>query len=473
MQKTKIKSIQFKMNAKVALSLSLSLLTAFTPTISNALDLQIQRAINLRSGNTGEALQRVGRLEAGSIIRIPDEYAIRTNGNVDFERTLNNWLSRASQLNDGTGLRSFNGTKRDYFFPVQIVQAAPGSQVGSEGTFMIALRYLQRNGSLLVTSEAAPVFAETPATAAPTPQAVAEAQAAAQAAQAAADAARAAAQQPPAPVQTNLEAAAPCTNCDAPQAPLAIPQSADRLRVALDSHLNRPLNRMSTRTTPHVDTAISRFERTCGMRFTDFLSSLRQEIASSSLRTTVPNALTSTTMLGLMTQETTGDCRARGDGGRSVGLFQVQSTRYSRDALRNPVTNARAALDNLESKRQALASDFDFSRMTENDRLRILVSAYNGGERWVRRAKEDLQQFNRQQGASLDHNNWEHLRIFYFRRHLNSQNERELFGNVRGREQRSTKNALSNLAYTENLIPRPQASNELSLQEAWHRRIGS
>lgn len=174
-----------------------------------------------------------------------------------------------------------------------------------------------------------------------------------------------------------------------------------------------------------------------------------------------------------MTQESTGNCKVAGDGGRSIGLFQVGQGRYSRAALTNPVTNVRASLDVLESKHQALAKDFNFSKMSEDDRLRLLISAYNGGERWVRQAKSDLLQFNRKQGTDLDYNNWDDLRVFYFRRHLNAGQEREAFGNSRGREQRAVKNTLLNLAYTENLIPRSQNNSGTSLQEAWHRRISS
>lgn len=449
-------------HAKSATSALLATLIALTPNLSLAVNVQLQRGVNLRSSGSS-VLEKVGVLRAGSVVSIPDEYAVRTNGSVNFELTLNNWLSKASQLAEDPGLKNFTATKRDFFFPIKVVKAAPGSQLGNQDSYMIALKYLQRKGSLLETTEDAPVLTsetggQTDGAVSPNELTGGETSIASQLEQ-----------------TTSLEAAAPapvCLECQR-QTSLndTLPTLADRLRVALDSNLAKPLSKMTNRTVGHVNTTIARFEKTCYMKFSDFLGSLRQEITNSTLRTTVPNSLSSPLMLGLMTQETTGDCNAKGDHGRSRGAFQAQTTRYTANQLRNPITSARAAIDNLETQHQALAGEFDFSRMSETDRMRVLVSAYNGGPRWVIRAKDDLLQFNRQQGTNLDYNNWEHLRIFYFRRHLNPQNEYQMFGTVRGKEQRSTKNALNNLAYTENLLPRYQASNESTLQEAWHQRI--
>lgn len=468
---------QVLINSKAALSVGLSLLTAFAPSMSLAVDVKVQRTVNLRtSSDSSSVLKKVGKLAAGSIVSIPDEFAVRKNGAVDFESTLNNWLTKGSNLANEAGMKNFTDTKKDFYFPIKIVQAAPGSELGNQDSYMVALHYLQRKGALLETTQTTDLMdrallEQAPAAEVSAPETVAAERAdAASASSVVAPAPVAAA---PAPVTTfEASAVAVCNECQSSQNQYLHPL-ATRLQLALDSRLRNPLNKMTNRTAPHTATAESRFERSCGMRIEDFVSSLRNEIARSTLRTTVPTALNSTMMLSLMTQETTGNCNSVGDHGTSVGLFQVNaaSSGYTRAQLRNPITNARAALANLESKHQALARDFDFSRMTEEDRLRLLVSAYNGGERWVRRAKDDLLQFNRQQGANLNHNNWEHLRIFYFRRHLNSGSEYQTFGTVRGGDQRSTKNALSNLAYTENLIPRAENTRGLTLQEAWHRRI--
>lgn len=451
---------------KAALSVGLSMLTALAPTLSYALEVEIQRSVNLRTSSADSSvLKKVGRLAAGSIVSIPDQYAVRKNGTVDFELTLNNWLSNASTLANDAGMKNFTDSKRDFYFPIKVVKAAPGSQLGDLDSYTVALHYLHRKGALLETTQDTDLLEQTP-----------EAKAAVSdvaAAQSAVSSKSSLATPRATHSLSEFEASAVsvCNDCSTQNQSLH--PLAGRLQTSLDSHLRKPLQKMSDRTVGHIQTAASRFEKTCGMKIEDFVSSLRNEISRSTLRSTVPTSLTSTMMLSLMTQETTGDCGALGDGRTSAGLFQVntKSSGFTRDQLRNPVTNARAALDNLESKHKALAKDFDFSQMSEDDRLRLLVSAYNGGERWVRRAKDDLLQFNRQQGASLNPNSWEHLRIFYFRRHLNSGSEREAFGSVRGSEQRSTKNALNNLAYTENLVPRSEGTPGVTLQEAWHRSI--
>lgn len=446
------------MTSKTALCVGLSVLTALAPSLSLALEVKLQQSINLRASSEGSSvLKKVGRLASGSIVSIPDEYAVKKDGRVDFELTLNNWLSKSSNLSDEAGMKSFSETKKDFFFPIKIVKAAPGSELGDKDSYMVALRFLQRKGALLETTETTDLH-----------EVVASETDEAETAVAAIPSLTASTQS-----IRDFEASAVsvCNECQSQNQYLH--PLAERLQLALDSNLRSSLNKMANRTVGHTDTAKRRFEQTCGMRMGDFVSQLQNEISRSSLRSTVPTALSSTMMLSLMTQETTGDCRASGDNGTSSGLFQVntRSSGFTRDQLRHPVTNARAAIDNLESKQRALSKDFDFSKMSEDDRLRLLVSAYNGGEKWVKRAKDDLLQFNRQQGATLNPHNWEHLRIFYFRRHLNAENERHAFGSVRGREQRSVKNALSNLAYTENLIPRSEGAQGLTLQEAWHRRI--
>ncbi len=455
---------QVYVNSKAALCVGLSLLTALAPSLSYGLDVTVQRSVNLRTDDS-PVLKKVGKLAAGSIVSIPDQYAVKREGKVDFELTLNNWLSKGSNLVGEAGLKNFSETKKDFYFPIKVVNAAPGSDLGGKDSFMVALSYLQRKGALIETTADADL--NNLATSGGSPSAetpVAEAEA-------------------PAPISTialtntsiddfQASAVSVCTECQSSSNRSSHPL-AGRLQAALDSNLRNPLEKMTNRTVNHTETAASRFEKTCHMRIEDFVSSLRNEISNSTLRTSLPTALTSTMMLGLMTQETTGNCSSSGDHGTSVGLFQVnaRSSRYTRDQLRNPITNARAAIDNLEAKHIALSKDFDFSKMSEDDRLRLLISAYNGGEKWVRRAKDDLLQFNRQQGASMNPNSWEDLRIFYFRRHMNSANEYQAFGTVRGRDQRSTKNALSNLSYTENLIPRTASNQGVTLQEAWHRRI--
>jgi hypothetical protein len=464
---------QVYVNSKAAICVSLSLLTALAPSMSYALDVQVQRTVNLRTSDS-PVLQKVGRLAAGSIVSIPDQFAVKKDGKVDFESTLNNWLSKSSTLANEAGLKNFSDTKKDFYFPIKIVKAAPGSQLGNQDSYMVALHYLHRKGALLETTAdtdlnslvAVPAISATEAVEAPVIESAGVA-----------DTVSIAPLTTVALNNTSIDdfeasAVSVCTECQASQTQSLHPL-AGRLQAALDSHLRKPLEKMTDRTVNHTQAAASKFEKTCHMRIEDFVSSLRNEISNSTLRTTVPTALTSTMMLGLMTQETTGNCKSTGDHGTSVGLFQVNanSSRYTHDQLRNPVTNARAALDNLESKHQALSRDFDFSKMSEDDRLRLLVSAYNGGERWVRRAKDDLLQFNRQQGASMNPNSWEDLRIFYFRRHMGAGNEYQAFGTVRGGDQRSTKNALNNLAYTENLIPRTANNQGVTLQEAWHRRI--
>jgi hypothetical protein len=94
-----------------------------------AKQIELTEARNLRA--SGEALLAVvGRLEAGSIIDIPDEYAVAKNGQFDFDASVEKW-SHAMKDKQGAApiLAKFNEKQKDYFVPIKIIQAAPGSRI--------------------------------------------------------------------------------------------------------------------------------------------------------------------------------------------------------------------------------------------------------------------------------------------------------------------------------------------------------
>jgi hypothetical protein len=107
-----------------------------------AKQIQLTEARNLRT--IGEApLSIVGRLAAGSVIDIPDEYAVaKKDGQFDFDASVEKW-SHAMKDKEGASpiLAKFNEQQKDYFIPIKIIQAAPGSRVKeAQDNLLISIR---------------------------------------------------------------------------------------------------------------------------------------------------------------------------------------------------------------------------------------------------------------------------------------------------------------------------------------------
>jgi hypothetical protein len=402
----------------------------------------------------------------------------------------------------------------DYFFPVRVLKAAPGSDTSHlrrKTSYFIPLRNLsfQRN-ALAVTAPTALYLPDDGIETTPLPV-----------------------RRSSGPVGTDtrsyhsahqlsqsrtLEASGGCSNGRCTDTQMSQPSHTEsgifgRLKDYLSSSIsgaNQRAQRTAARTLYDTHNLAERFQSSCGFSLNSFIP----EVARQSRSSGVPSDI----LLSLMTQESSGRCHIRqreANRSMSVGLFQV-SARNSRfklctpsqiktirrlhptqltqgpQCLDNPVINLSEAIRILKSKasfltqstirfrRSEIYSGFEPNRFMDasgrwnRDLWRLAVSAYNGGERWVLRAKYDLETFNARHGQRLNAYNWEDLRVFYLRNHLSQYRNGHsyFFGNsMTGRKER---NALLNLAYTENVVPRKSISRydqNMTIGDYWSQYL--
>lgn len=462
-------------------------LSQLTALPANAVQIQTRQGLQFKA--LAEDSEEGGVLRAGSIVDVPDEYRVLDkNGRVDGELTLNNWLRNAGQAgiekpNRDGGVVVKTSEAIDFFYPVKILSAAPGSKIPSHAgkTYFLALRMLSENQyRQLVTRQ------DTSIRQAPTPTPTS--------------------QPPPTSgrVDKSLEAAGTCVDC-AKQARSPSPEFArftSELGAVLKQAQNRDRNNRR-RTNEDFRKLSSEFRRTCGFGIETFIPIVQEK----SRRAGVPADL----MLSIMVQESSGRCFSRGHNANATmdkGLFGLNSatTRirscsadergqirsathagqllYEPQCIENPIVNLDAALNVMRKKmdiishdysdREVRAQGFDEEKLQDSsgrytrDAWRLAASAYNGGERWVMYAKSDLDTFNRRHGTNLDPYNWEDLRIFYLRRFLGSDREHDYLGrSISGR----TSRALINLAYSENVVPRKRSGSgeTLTIAELWNQ----
>jgi hypothetical protein len=443
--------------------------------------LEIRTKQNLQFQSLANDHVETNLLRAGSVVDIPDRYLIAgVDGRPNHELSLNNWLKNAGQASyksakseGGLFFQSASPAEIEYFYPVKIIQAAPGSRITSfQGrSYFLALRILSRpgKGKNLVTNEDSqprPVTTQTQ------------------------------------PSRKSLQAGAACIDgrCINPeQRPSpSLAQLIGDLSPALN-HVQRRTQQNRTRTGDDFKKIRAEFRRSCGFSFDSFLPIIRGRAA----RFGVPEHI----MLSIMVQESSGHCFDIGHnpGSSDHGLFGlnsrstriracseeekywlynagVQNLARGPQCIENPIVNLDAAIRKLFEKLGLLSRPFNlFSTRTNGfderrlknqqgryttEAWRLAVSAYNGGERWVMTAKADLENFDRQQGTQLDPLNWENLRVFYLRRFLSRNREQRYFGRLRdGR----TSSALLNLAYTENVVPRHRSKTRetKTIAELW------
>lgn len=82
-------------------------------------------------------LALVGRLGAGTQIEIPDDYCVfNADGKFDFDASVKKWM-QAMNGKDGKqpDFAKFNDTQKDYFIPITVSKAAPGSKIKNDGKF--------------------------------------------------------------------------------------------------------------------------------------------------------------------------------------------------------------------------------------------------------------------------------------------------------------------------------------------------
>jgi hypothetical protein len=479
-----------KIRTKRWLSFVLSFSLIFSPLIGHSLTIQLNRNINVRvTENTSHVatrpssrgtLKRVGVLKSGTKIQIPKEFVEKDpKGKVDFESTLNRWLSQSHFTGDSTdtglpGLYTFNGQKQDYFFPVTLSDKNKGnldlSNSDKDKPLYVALSFLARNKNQFHIIEDVEVVegqeVVEPDTAGLHPASTAP--------------------------QSESEAGKCHEKCHFQQREDNSPAVADNSAlVRLISALSATLDKVNSKTKsflPNVDIDKHRVQldrnlsRTCGPAIT--MISLNAEIETEKKQYQNLSTLSSNDILSMMMKESSGKCDAikKENNSESIGLFQINTKSATKgisscntaqmaqirgtqsiqdlkenrslQCLQNPMVSLRESLRLLNGKVKSL-NKFSFQTMTSEDQRRLILSAYNGGEKWVERARTDLEVFNRRNETNLSINKWEDLRLFYLRRALDDNNQRNLFGLVHDRdEQRTLNNTISNLAYVEALVPR-------------------
>lgn len=517
---------------KAANALAIATTIAISP-VAHALDVHLKKDLKVRT-LVDNQMERVGLLAAGSVVEIPDSYKVlNARGDVDPELTLNNWLSKAGyQAKDIKPTKAtYDGERTDFFFPVKIKHAAPGSETKylNGKTHYMALRHLIReNGALIVDTPATlrkspsaedltPLRSISEPLAQPESQTDQESQAPSQ------DpgeldleelldekpAKRKSSRRQRPSQQTHESHSEAGLTCEgggcSPEATVA--PGFDRLKRDLRSIIKSVDSRTATKALNTIATAEalpSNFENSCGISFNSF----KNEIKRIASREGLPSEI----LFSMMTQESSGKCfilNSEANNTTSVGLFQVSSrtSHYSRctssqketlrslstlaemkngpQCLENPVVNLKEAVRILKSKLNEVTREdfrvslgeryegFDRSRLKNRDgeytdlAWRLAISAYNGGERWPLRAKYDLEQFNRKHGTELSPYNWEHLRVFYLRRGLDRVRNGHSKHFSDTRTGRSIENSVSNLAYAENMVPR-----QVSARPSGQRSLG-
>lgn len=459
----------------------LAVQVSFLP-VSFALKVQIKSDTKLREEQDG-SMERVGLLKRGTVIEIPDDFAVDSKGQLvsvshekpNLELTLNNWLRTGGNKGpagfDGAGRYSYDGENQDFYFPIRVTQPAKGSTVapGHQNTkHYIALKYLVRTGQAMIVSNDAPI--ELPAASTSSANSVAT------------SAEDKAARQ--------LEATTPCALglCATPS---EVSAPVKRLMLALGPALKAAEKRNGqdyARTDHDLAKMYSNFKTSCGFPLLEFTKVVKERATDAG----VPPEI----LLSLMTQESSGKCYALNseqDTTQSVGLFQINSasSRYPRctssqknilknlghasslsqgpRCLENPLVNLEESIRILKDKRHTLTSvsgGFDESKLSETDAWRLAVSAYNGGPRWLLEAKKDLEKFNSKNGTRLSPYNWEDLRIFYLRMWLDRNQQNSNFGTMANG--RTKDNSIINLAYAENVMGRDAtATVRPALTTAW------
>lgn len=123
---------------------------------AESLYIQIQKDIGIGHSEDQANIQAVGALKAGSIIAIPARFAPNSD-TPDLHRTLSNWLTASTA--EGTAPKTFiyKAERTAPFFPIRIIHAAEGSQIGPHETKWLALESLVKaKSATIVKAPAAP-----------------------------------------------------------------------------------------------------------------------------------------------------------------------------------------------------------------------------------------------------------------------------------------------------------------------------
>ena len=128
-----------------------------------SLPVVVEKNIVIRAVEGRRAIQKGPYvLKAGSVIDIPDQFIVRNSvGDIDFPATLLNWRTGDSQNGVYSLVKGKRVVGKDVFFKLNVIEAAPGSNIPSDFTGYIALEFLARSRSLkTVTENNAPVLTD-------------------------------------------------------------------------------------------------------------------------------------------------------------------------------------------------------------------------------------------------------------------------------------------------------------------------
>ena len=421
---------------KMYLRIFVAIQLAFTPMFASGQSLSLSKHISARVADGNNILQSVGHLGPGSVVKVPTKKEIHKDDEELVEKELLSWLSRTGEIHQ---FQKGERILKDYFYPVEVVTAKNSMGIKKGDIVFISIRYLvKRNGIHLEVTEKAEMQAKVPK------------------------------------------------------------KEFDRLK----RHLKFAFKKLERKTKINLDSrrgpasGIARLDKTCPLNFEQFLPEVK--LASDVER--VPMEL----LLATMQVESAGRCfavRKELDGSRSVGLFQVNTKSTSIPlcnksqiraikgaksvdellglrCLHNPVYNIGEAARILRDKYTKVNSQSQpaFARWSDLDKesrdgWRKALSAYNGGQAYVYQAYRDIKSFNRVTGSKLDPDNWEHRRVFFFRRWLKRDIQRKVVPN-RLAAKRSLRNSLINVSYVESIVGREDSAQN-SMIHKWEKQLAA
>lgn len=388
--------------------------------------MRIDRYVSTRTADQNSGvLNATGTLAPGAVVKVPDEVAQKFEN--EDEAALNEWLASSGELRDF----SIRGAvKRDFFFPVVVVDPAKSVGIRAGDKVYVSIRFLARHQALrFVVEKQAPVVAK---------------------------------------IEWDEKT-----------------KVFERMKRDLASQLTMVENKNQRNVTNRrsAKRGIVRFDSSCPIKFDDF----QPELERVSAEQRIPEEL----LLSVMHLESGFRChlgRAEDDASHSVGLFQI-NTRSSniprcsepqlevirvttnvkglRDnelrCLENPLVNLEEAARLLRNKysavnsrKQPASGSWETMTSGERDSWRLALAAYNGGEAYVYQAFFDIQDYNDRHGTQLDANDWETRRVFFLRRTLDRDTQEAYFSQEM-RYKRAFKNILINMAYVESMVGREDA----------------
>lgn len=390
-------------------------------------------------------------LAKGSIISLPEEFAVYVNGQLNLELTIYNWLRSDVPVN--TELSPIKHPEESfYLFPVKVVKAARGSSAQNGSVEYIDLTQLKKGALPADQWEIVEDnhFSRTNIK----------------------------------PLQkienpSQAEGHVPtCTNCNNP----AFVDFQEQIQTALKA-AQKALSKKQQRVQKDRDLLPETLQKSCGLRLSDIESQMNQLFGNDAILVDI--------FIKKMVTESSGYCRGRinttrePNGTVSSGLFQINarsksirncssqesqilSSMFNKGTsmielkaapkcLQNPYYNLIEAHRVYQEKERSIFGTINIEKnispIERRDRERMIVAGYNAGEAYTIKAREDLLNFNKTNKTNLDPNNWEQLKPFYFRQVLNSSEDQKLFKGQSGKAlRRRYKLLLSNLAHAETIV---------------------